>query len=103
MRISKGIPDEKLAVDVAEEIKKMPRAEQRNLLIDVAIENPREKKVGNLVRIAQKTSKAKKITIYVTAHVYDAISAASIEYETDAMMLVKNVVEEWLSKRGYIK
>jgi len=103
MRISKGIPDEKLAIDVAEKIKEMPRSEQRNLLIDTAIENPRERKVGNLVRIAQRAGKTRKITIYVTEHVYDAISEASREQNTDAQMLVKEAVEEWLSKRGYIK
>lgn len=103
MRISKGIPDEKLAVDVAEKIKEMPHSQQRNLLIDTAIENPREKKVGNLVRMARSAVKTRKITIYVTERVYDAISDASREQKTDAQMLVKEAVEEWLSKRGYIK
>lgn len=102
MRISRGIPDERLALKVAEKIKDMPRSEQKNLLIDVAIENPREKKIEKLVRIAEKTSQMKKITIYVTKRVYDAICRASKEYESDRKMVIKEAVEEWLTKRGFI-
>jgi len=103
MRISKGIQDEELALKVAEKIKDMPRSEKRNLLIDVAIENPREKKVGKLVKIAEKTERMRKITIYVTERVYEAICEASEVYDSDRKMVVKEAVEEWLTKRGFIR
>lgn len=48
MRISKGIPDEEMALKVAEKITEIPRSEQRNLFIDVAIENPKVKEVARL-------------------------------------------------------
>ena len=103
LRISKGIPDEKLAIEIAEKIKDMPRSEQRNLLIDVAIENPREKKVGKLVKIAKRTERMTKITIHVTRRIYDALCKASQEYQTDREIVLKEAVEEWLTERGFIR
>lgn len=102
LRISKGIQDEDLALKVAQEVKKMPRSKQRNLLIDLAIENPDEKEVGKLVKMANRMERTKKITIYVTQKVYDALSAASKEYQTDKEIVLKEAVEEWLAKRGFM-
>ena len=103
IRISKGIEDEKLALKVAEKIKDMPRSKERNLLIDVAIVNPHEKRVNKLVKMASQMGKMKKITIYVTQRVYDAICEASREYETDRQMVVKEAIEEWLTRKGFYK
>jgi hypothetical protein len=103
MRIVRGIPDEKLAIKVAQKIADTPRSAQRNLLIDVAIENPREKKIEKLVDIAKKTERMRKIIIYVTERVYQAICKASEEYKSDSQMVVKTAVEEWLSERNFIK
>jgi len=103
MRIVRGIPDEKLAIEVAQQIVDTPRSAQRNLLIDVAIENPREKKIEKLVEIAKKTERMRKITIYVTERIYQAICKASEEYSSDSQMVVKTAVEEWLTKRNFIK
>jgi len=103
MRIVRGIPDEKLAIDVAHKIADTPRSTQRNLLIDVAIENPQEKKIEKLVDIAKKTERMRKIIIYVTERVYQAICKAAKEYESDSQMIVKEAVENWLSERNFIK
>ena len=103
MRIVQGIPDEKLALKVAQEIKDMPRSKQKNLIVDVAIENPHEKKIGKLVKTAQKISQMKKITIYVTQKVYDAICNAAKEYEGETQMVVKEAVEELLTERNFLR
>jgi ParB family chromosome partitioning protein len=103
LRISRGIPDENLAIKIAEKVKDIHRSEERNLLIDVAIENPREKKIEKLVEIAKRTEQMRKITIYVTESVYQAICKASEEYASDKQMVVKTAVEEWLTKRNLIK
>jgi len=103
MRISRGISDENLAVKIAEQVKDIHRSEERNLLVDVAIENPHEKKIGRLVRTARNISHMKKITIYVTHKVYGAINKAAEEYEIDGKMVVKQAVEEWLTERRFIK
>jgi len=103
MRIVRGIPDDGLALKVAQKIADIPRSKQRNLLIDVAIENPLEKKIEKLVEIAKKTERMRKITIYVTERVYQAICKASEEYKSDSQMVVKTAVEEWLTKRNFIK
>jgi len=103
LRITKGIPDENLALKVAEKTKDMARSEQRNLLIDVAIQNPQEKEIDKLVETAQKRSQMKKITIYVTQKVYDAVCAAAKEYKSDSQIVVKEAVEEWLTERMFLK
>jgi ParB/RepB/Spo0J family partition protein len=103
MRISKGIPDVELALKVAEKIDDIPQSKKRNMLIDIAIENPHEKRIDKLVEYANKTYNMKKLTIYVTARIYQAISKASKEYRTDKEIVLKEAVEEWLTKRGYIK
>jgi ParB family chromosome partitioning protein len=104
-RISKNISDENLALKVAESLGKMPRGEQKNLLIDVAKEKQHEKgvKFDNIVRIAEGIAKMKKITIHVTEQVWDAIDRASIKYGSDKEGVVREAVEEWLGKRGFIR
>lgn len=103
LRITRGIEDEELALKIAEEIKDMPRSEQKNLVIDAAIQNPNEKRPKKLVKIAEKAGHMRKITIHVTQRVYKAISRASREYQSDREMLVKEAIEEWLTNRGFIK
>lgn len=103
LRISRGISNENLAVKIAEKVKDIHRSEEKNLLIDVAIENPHEKKIDRLVKIARNISQMKKITIYVTKKVYDAINKAAEEYEIDGKMVVKQAVEEWLTGRRFIR
>jgi len=103
MRIVQGIPDEKLALEVARKIKDVPRSEQKNLLVDVAIQNPREKRIAVLEKTAQSMSQMKKITIYVTQTVYDAICNAAKEYQGDSQMIVKDAIEEWLTQRNFLK
>jgi len=103
LRISRGIADEDLALKVAAKIEEIPRGEQRNLFIDVAMENPREKRVDKLAAIANTAAKMKKITIYVTERMWNAIAEASKEYGSGREEVVKEAVEEWLGKRGFIK
>jgi len=103
LRISRGIADEDLALKVAAKIEEIPRGEQRNLFIDVAMENPREKRIDKLAEIANSAAKMKKITIYVTERMWNAIAEASKEYGSGREEVVKEAVEEWLGKRGFIK
>jgi ParB family chromosome partitioning protein len=102
LRITRGIPDEKLAIGVAEKIKDITRSEQKNLFVDVAIENPHEN-IKKIEKTTQKISQMKKITLYVTKRVYDAICKAAERYESDRQMIVKSAVEEWLTERNFIK
>lgn len=103
MRITRNIPDEELALNVAQEVKDIASSEKRHLLIDVAIVNPHEKRVKKLVKIASELGQMRKLTIYVTQIVYDAICEASREYDTDRKMVVKEAIEEWLSRKGFYK
>lgn len=100
IRITKNIPDEKLAVKIAEKIKEIPRSANRSMIIDVAKENP-----DSSLKVIDKivAQRIRKITIHVTQKVYDAIMSASEKYESDKEDVVKEALEEWLRKRGFIQ
>jgi len=102
IRITQGIPDENLAVKIAEKVKETPRSEERKNIIDIARENP-SKAPGEIFKIARERSMMKKITIHVTHRVYEAITLASKEYDSDKEDVIKEALEEWLKKRGFIE
>ena len=102
LRIAKNIPDEKQAVRIAKMVEEKPRSEDKIALIDVAAENP-GKSDQEIDRIAKDRSQRNKITIHVTKRIYEAIILASKEYQSDKEDLVKEVVEEWLKKKGFIE
>lgn len=103
LRISRKIPDAEFAFRVAKETSKLPRSQERNTLIDLVGEKPQEKNFEKLLNEARQKAQMKKITIHVTQRVYDAILKASKEYGSDHEGVVKEAVEEWLNKRGFIK
>ncbi len=100
-RISKSIPDEKRAVEVAEKVEETPRSEQRVAIIDTARDNP-SKSTKEIVKIA-KESVMRKITIHVTQRIYEAVLHASRTYQSKKEDVIKEALEEWLDKRGFIK
>lgn len=101
-RIAKHITDEEKAVKIAEKIKETPRSAQRGIIIDIARENP-NKSPEDIIKIANNLSMRKKITIYLTQRVYEALTHASREYQSDKEDVVTEVIEEWLKKRGFIE
>lgn len=102
IKIAKSIPDEDQAVRIAERIKETPRSEDRIAIIDIARENP-GKSTKDIVKIAKDRSMMKKITIHVTQKVYSALIDASKKYQSNKEDVLKEALEEWLSKRGFIK
>lgn len=102
LNISKKIPDEKQAVKIAERIREIPRSEDRTRIIDIAHENP-GKSMQRVVKIAQARKQMKTLTIHVTQRVYEAILLASKRFESDKEDVVKQALEEWLKKRGFIE
>ncbi len=100
LRISKYIMDDDLAIKVAKKIQSLPRGSDRSLLIDIARENP-DKQIKELNGMAKKLRR--KITIYLTEKLYMALAQASKEVKSEEEDVVKEAVEEWLKKRGYIE
>jgi ParB family chromosome partitioning protein len=101
IRITKGIQDEKQAVKIAEKIKETPRSEQREAIIDIARESP-SKSPEEIVKIAKERAQM-RITIHVTQRVYEALIHASKEYQSDKEDVVKEALEDWLKRRGFVK
>ena len=102
LRIAKGIPDESLAVRIAEKINETPRSEERRNIIDIARENPHEE-VATIVKAARERSMMKRITIHVTETIYEAITLASREYQSEKEDIVKDAILDWLTTRGFLK
>lgn len=102
IKIVKNIPDEEQAVKIAEKVKEIRRSEDRSMLIDVAKENPK-KSVKEIDKIVKERAQMKKITIHVTEVIYKAIIQASKKYQSEKEDVIKEAVEEWLKKRGFIE
>ncbi len=102
IRLAKNIPDEEKVLKIAEKIKETPRSEERGVIIDIARENPR-KSTEEIVKIAKERSMMRKITIHVTQRVYEALIHVSKEYQSDKEDIVKEALEDWLTRRGFVK
>ncbi len=100
--IIKNIPNEKKALKIAEKIKEEPRSKQRISIIDIARENP-DISAEEIIKISKERSMMKKITIHVTQRIFNALDNASQIYESNKEEVVKQALEEWLNKRGFIK
>lgn len=98
LRIWRNIPNSKQAVKIAELIEETPRSEDKGIIIDVARENPGKSK-HEIAKIAKE--QMRKITIHVTERIYEALLQASKEYQSDKENVIKEVLEEWLKKKGF--
>jgi ParB family chromosome partitioning protein len=102
LRIWRHIPDEKKAIEIAKMVKEIPRNEDRAAIIDIAREYP-SKSTEEIVKVMKERSMMKKITIHVTQRVYEGLLKASKEYQSNEEDVVKEALEDWLKKRGFIK
>lgn len=102
LEIVQNITDTDRAIEIAKKVKELPRSEDRDYLIDVARENP-SKSVGTVFKLSKRRSLMKAITIHVTQKVYDAIIEASAKYELDKESVAREAIEEWLTRKGFIK
>lgn len=101
MRIARNIPNEKLAVRIAEKIIEVPRSEDRRNIIDAARENP-SKKMEDIFKIAEK-KKFSTITISLTLRVAGSLEQACREYGISRKDLAVEALEIWLQTRGFLK
>ena len=101
IRIARNIPDEELAVKIAERIIEEPRSEDRRNIIDAARENP-DKKLGEIAKIAGKM-KFRKITIHLTPRVAEALEKAVREYGSNSKDIAVEAMEVWLKTKGFLR
>lgn len=99
--ISKHIPDEEMAVRIAEKVTEVRGDEDRKWLVQVARENPKATP-DEVVRISEKTRGFKKLTINLTPRVADALERASKDYRSDPKDIAIGALEEWLENEGFI-
>ena len=101
-RIASSITDDKKAVRIAEKVNEIPRSEGKRILVDVARENP-DSPLQEITKIAKQRAQMRRITIHVTQRVFEAIIDAAQKYQSDKEDVVKEALEEWLKKRGFIE
>lgn len=101
LRITKSISDEKMAIKIAGKIKELPRNEDKIQTIEVAKDNP-DKNLEEIDKIVKKR-KTRQLTIDLTEQIGDALNKAVKEYNSDDKQITLEALEEWLSKRGFIK
>lgn len=102
LNIVKNTPDEEFAVSIARAVEETPRGKDRSILMNVIRENP-GRPADEVKRMARQRKNLKSITIHVTQRVYRAILAASRQYQSETEDIVKEALEEWLEKQGFIR
>ena len=102
LNISRNIPDQKRAFEIAQKVVEVPRkdAEKKGLIVATARENPRASVTAVLNLVAKQ--KYKRITIDLTPKVAGAMEIACDVLETQPKALTVGAVEEWLGKRGFL-
>ncbi len=101
MAISRSIPDEHKAVEIANRVREIPSTERRQTIIEIAKENP-TKSVSDIVRLAKK-QKFHKVTLSLTPKLSEALEAACRDYLGEPRDIATEALEEWLGNRGFLK
>jgi len=101
LAISRSIPDEKKAVEIAKKVIEEPTSDRRRRVIDAAIQNP-DMSVREIEHIA-KRQRFRKVTLNLTPRVAVALEAACRDYEGEPRDIATTALEEWLGKRGFLK
>jgi len=99
--IARIIPDERDAVEIAKKVIEEPSSDRRNLIIEVAKENP-GKKASEIVRLTKK-KKFSEITLNLTPRLANALEAACRSYGGEPKEIANEALEEWLVKRGFLR
>jgi len=103
VRINKNISDEKKAIEIAKLIEEEPRKEDQIDLIDIGKDNP-NKTPKEIKEIHEKFKKEKRpLTINLTDKINKALEEAEKEYNSKKTDIALDAIEEWLTKRGFIK
>ncbi|MFC1618760.1 ParB/RepB/Spo0J family partition protein [Candidatus Neomarinimicrobiota bacterium] len=100
-RIARTIPDEREAIEIAEKIIEEPSSDRRQLILDIARENP-GKGASEIVTIA-KRKEYRTITLNLTPRLSEALHAACHEYRGEPTDIANEALEEWLSTRGFLR
>ena len=103
LRIVRDIPDEKQAIKIAKLVEEEPRKEDQIDIIDVGKENPDEES-KEIKKIHEKRKKEKRpLTINLTEKINKALNEACKQYNNKKDDIALEALEEWLTKRGFIK
>jgi ParB family chromosome partitioning protein len=101
LAISRSVPDEKEAVEIAKKVREEPTSERRSIVIDTARLNP-GKTASEIDALAKKRT-ITKVTLNLTPRLAEALDAACQDYEGERSDIATAALEEWLGKRGFLK
>ena len=101
IRISRSVPDEEVAVEIAKKVREEPTSERRKIVIETARLNPG--KSASEIHALAKKQKSTKLTLDLTPRLAAALDAACQDYGDDRADIATAALEEWLGKRGFLK
>lgn len=102
LAITKSIPDEKRAVDIAKKVIEQPSSDRKKLVIDTAKENP-SKNASEIANIVKRTRFKRHITIHLTPRIAKGLEAACRDFKDEPEQIAFEALEEWLEDKGFIK
>jgi ParB family chromosome partitioning protein len=100
IHISRYIQDETRALEIARKVVEEASDDARERLIAVARDNP-EKSPGEVARMARNAAFT-KLTLHLTPRVAQALRRAASEHGLDMADLATEVLQGWLSDRGFL-
>jgi len=101
LAISRSVPDEKEAVEIAKKVREEPTSERRSIVIETARLNPG--KSASEIDALVKKQKTTTVTLNLTPRIADALDAACRDYRGERSEIATAALEEWLGKRGFLK
>jgi len=101
MSIARNVPDEKLAVGIAERVREAPSSARRKAIIEAAKLNP-SSTPDQIVSLVERSAGA-TLTIDLTDRLAGALDNASKDYSLERQDIATEALEEWLTTRGFLQ
>jgi len=101
LRLSRSFSNNEEIIRVAEAIASVKDSRTREKVVAVAKENPTIKSPDELIKKA-KEIKGRILSVELTGAILNGLKRAEQETNLDQQTIVKDALEEWLRRRGYL-
>jgi ParB family chromosome partitioning protein len=101
IEIARHIPDPKRAVAIGRKVIEEPSRDKRRILVALAKDHP-ERTPDEIAQLARST-RWNKVTLNLTPRVREALNRAAEKYRVAPSDLATEIVEEWLTRKGFLR
>lgn len=99
--IAKNIPDEPQALQIAEKVRETPSSKRQRAIIETAGQNPGVP-ADEVVRLVHE-KEFSILTVNLTRRLASALDTACDHYKADRSDIAVEAVEEWLTRRHFLR